>query len=188
MLWLQTLLRSCSSQKSCEHIGFPTTTKIKLLSLATTKNSLARVSRRTIKPQSILLILIRYQIFFQKTSSFKGNIWLSLSGFRYFSPPNRGTFQLSFTVLLRYRSWDVFRIRSRCLPHSNLISNRSYSRTKTQTTTQYIYGTITLYGRKFQNTSIYILWPVGLSLRTPHLHIYYYTEFSLFYVVFARRY
>lgn len=162
MLWLQTLLRSCSSQKSCEHIGFPATTKIKLLSLATTKNSLARVSRRTIKPQSILFILIRYQTFFQKTSSFKGNIWLSLSGFRYFSPPNRGTFQLSFTVLLRYRSWGVFRIRSRCLLNiQTWYPTDPTQETKTQTTTQYIYGTITLYGRKFQNTSIYMPWSVG---------------------------
>ena len=31
-------------------------------------------------------------------------------GFRLFSPPARGAFQLSLTVLVRYRSWDVFRV------------------------------------------------------------------------------
>lgn len=57
------------------------------------------------------------------------------SGYHYLvsgtiSPPYRGTFQLSLTVLLRYRSWEVFRIRSYCLPHSDPISNGSYSRKK----------------------------------------------------------
>ena len=57
------------------------------------------------------------------------------SGYHYLvsgtiSPPYRGTFQLSLTVLLRYRSWEVFRIRSYCLPHSDPISNGPYSRKK----------------------------------------------------------
>ena len=59
------------------------------------------------------------------------------SGYHYLvsgtiSPPYRGTFQLSLTVLLRYRSWEVFRIRSYCLPHSDPISNGPYSRKKDQ--------------------------------------------------------
>lgn len=76
------------------------------------------------------------------------------SGYHYLvsgtiSPPYRGTFQLSLTVLLRYRSWEVFRIRSYCLPHSDPISNGPYSRkkiTQKNLTTSMIYGTITLYG------------------------------------------
>ena len=31
MLWFQALLRPCPSQKSCGHIGFPTTTKVNFL-------------------------------------------------------------------------------------------------------------------------------------------------------------
>ena len=46
------------------------------------------------------------------------------------SHPDKGSFQLSLTVLVRYRSWEnVFRIRSRCLPNSGPISNGPYSRT-----------------------------------------------------------
>ena len=44
---------------------------------------------------------------------------LSPSGFRRFSPPSRGAFQLSLTVLVRYRSRDVFSLGSRCLPASH---------------------------------------------------------------------
>ncbi|CAB3287519.1 protein of unknown function [Methanocaldococcus lauensis] len=37
-------------------------------------------------------------------------------GFRLFSPPARGAFQLSLTVLVRYRSRDVFRVGSLMSP------------------------------------------------------------------------
>lgn len=43
--------------------------------------------------------------------------------------PSRGAFQLSLTVLVRYRSRDVFRVGSRCLPASRRISDRRYSGT-----------------------------------------------------------
>ena len=54
---------------------------------------------------------------------------LSPPGFRLFSPPSRGAFQLSLTVLVRYRSRNVFRVGSRCLPASRRISDRRYSGT-----------------------------------------------------------
>jgi hypothetical protein len=52
---------------------------------------------------------------------------LSSVGFRPFSPPFRGTFQLSLALLLHYRSRDVFRIGSLYLPASRAISNARYS-------------------------------------------------------------
>ena len=52
---------------------------------------------------------------------------LSSVGFRLFSPPFRGTFQLSLALLLHYRSQDVFRIGSLYLPASRAISNARYS-------------------------------------------------------------
>jgi hypothetical protein len=52
---------------------------------------------------------------------------LSSAGFRLFSPPFRGTFQRSLTLLLRYRSRDVFRIGRLYLPASRAISNARYS-------------------------------------------------------------
>lgn len=52
---------------------------------------------------------------------------LSSAGFRLFSPPFRGTFQLSLALLLHYRSRDVFRIGRLYLPASRAISNARYS-------------------------------------------------------------
>lgn len=37
---------------------------------------------------------------------------LTLLGFRLFSTPFRVAFQLSLTILVRYRSWNVFKVRS----------------------------------------------------------------------------
>jgi hypothetical protein len=52
---------------------------------------------------------------------------LSSVGFRLFSPPFRGTFQLSLALLVRYRSRVVFRIGRLYLPASRAISNARYS-------------------------------------------------------------
>ncbi len=51
----------------------------------------------------------------------------SSAGFRLFSPPFRGTFQRSLTLLMHYRSRDVFRIGRLYLPASRAISNARYS-------------------------------------------------------------
>ncbi len=45
------------------------------------------------------------------TSSLSRPIRLSPSGFRLFAPRFRGTFQLFLTVLVRYRTRGVFRVR-----------------------------------------------------------------------------
>ena len=47
--------------------------------------------------------------------------------FHVFAPPVRGTFQLSLTLLLCYRSRGVFRVRGSCPRSSDGISNPPYS-------------------------------------------------------------
>ena len=51
----------------------------------------------------------------------------SISG--SFNLPSQGTFQLSITLLLRYRSRDIFSLGGRCPPTSREISDPRYSRT-----------------------------------------------------------
>lgn len=92
-------------------------------------NSLPRVSRRTVRLRSSPLVLTPHRVFLRGDSTLSSRTQLSPPGFRLFSPPARGAFQLSLTVLVRYRSQDVFRVGSRCLPHSRRISDRRYSGT-----------------------------------------------------------
>ena len=116
-----------SAQSACGPVGFPTAPGISPLNLATAVNSLPRVSRRTVQPRSSSLVLSRRRDFLREDSFLSGRTHLSPPGFRLFSPPSRGAFQLSLTVLVRYRSRDVFRVGSRCLPASHRISDRWYS-------------------------------------------------------------
>jgi hypothetical protein len=74
--------------------------------------------------------------------------------FHVFSPPARGAFQLSLTLLLRYRSQVVFRVTSLCLVYSRAISNARYSLHQDLPSSHH-YGTITLYGASFQRTLCY---------------------------------
>lgn len=113
----------------CGPVGFPTASGFYPLNLATAVNSLPRVSRRTVQPRSPSLVLPRRRGFLREGSLLSGRTHLSPPGFRLFSPPSRGAFQLSLTVLVRYRSRDVFRVGSRCLPASRRISDRRYSGT-----------------------------------------------------------
>ena len=99
------------------------------LNLAARVNSLPRDPRRTVQPRSPPLVLPCHQGFLRGGSTLSGRTLLSPPGFRLFSPPARGAFQLSLTVLVRYRSRDVFRVGSRCLPASRRISDRRYSGT-----------------------------------------------------------
>ena len=62
-----------------------------------------------------------------RVRSLRAACGLSSPGFRLFSPPFRGTFQLSFALLVHYRSRDVFRIGSLYLPTPRAISNARYS-------------------------------------------------------------
>jgi hypothetical protein len=84
-----------------------------LLSLAIDHNSLARYSKRT-----------------HACCAFEALVHscrLLLFGFRVFLDLVRGSFQLSLTLLLRYRSQVVFTVGSICLPDSRAISNARYS-------------------------------------------------------------
>jgi hypothetical protein len=99
-------------------IGFPSAWPFERLRLAIDRNSLARYSKRTHGPC----------VHRPEAASFLGGpCGLSSPDFRHFSPPFRGTFQLSLALLLRYRSRDVFRIGSLCLPTPRVISNTRYS-------------------------------------------------------------
>ncbi len=101
---------------------------LQTLSLAKTANSPPRFSKRMAQPRSSPLVLPPHDGFLQGESTLSGCAGLSPPSFRLFSPPFRGTFQHSLTVLIRYRSQNVFRVGSRCLPSSRAISNARYSR------------------------------------------------------------
>ena len=77
----------------------------------------------------------------------------SYVGFKHFSLPFQGTFHLSFTLLLRYRSSVVFRLTSRNLASSRGNTKSRYSGTPSKSFRIYGYGTITLYGSIFQEYS-----------------------------------
>ena len=72
--------------------------------------------------------------------------------FHVFSPPVRGAFQLSLTLLLCYRFLGVFRVRGSCPRSSGGISNPPYSVLWHHPRPCH-YGAITLYGALFQGTS-----------------------------------
>ena len=78
---------------------------------------------------------------------------MSPSGFRHFAPPAKGTFQLSLTLLLHYRSRVVFRVGSKWLPDSHAISKAQYSRTSGIFFPARPYRAVTLYGTPFQAIS-----------------------------------
>jgi len=57
-----------------------------------------------------------HPIFLRGASNLSDHSRLCPFGFRLFSLLFRGPFQLSFTLLVHYRSWLVFRVGSYCLP------------------------------------------------------------------------
>ena len=64
---------------------------------------------------------------FLRRGCLSGHCSLSPAGFRLFSLPFRGSFQLSLTVLVRYRTRDVFSLGGWCPPASRENSNPRYS-------------------------------------------------------------
>lgn len=148
------LFRPCSwSRKRLRAYWFPCAFGVwKLLKLATKINSPVRVSRRKVQPRSSPLVLTGHPVFLRGDSSLSGRTLYLLIGFRYFSPPCRGTFQHSLTLLVRYRSRVVFRVSSQCLPSWRRISDLRYSGVAL-VLVGYTYGTITLFGSPFQTNS-----------------------------------
>lgn len=84
-----------------------------------------------------------------------------------FNLPSQGTFQLSITLLLRYRSRDMFSLGGGCPPDSREISDPRYSRTS-HILSCVKHGAITLYGPPFQGSCSTRLGLKG-CLTTPHL-------------------
>ena len=83
------------------------------LRLATAMNSLARDSRRKVGPRPHHPPSHLPGGGGQGVWGLSGPTLLSPRGFRLFSPPFRGSFQLSLAVLVRYRSRDVFSLGGR---------------------------------------------------------------------------
>ena len=68
-----------------------------------------------------------------------------------FHSPNRGSFHLSLTVLVHYRSLRRIEPWEMVLPDSHEVSRASwYSGTESRDATRFGYGAITLSGRSFQ--------------------------------------
>ena len=92
---------------------FPCAYGVEPLRLAVEENSPARVSRRKVR---------RWILSSLPPSLPRGGLRRGLlrltpvwpAGFRLFSTPSRGSFQLSLTVLVRYRSRRVFRVGGLC--------------------------------------------------------------------------
>ena len=81
---------------------------------------------------------------------------------------SQGSFHLSLTVLVRYRSLRSIQPWQMVLPSSNRVSPApSYSFNTYKT---FVYGTFTLFGRLFQNRSTYFIGTLGLiRFRSPLL-------------------
>ena len=68
-----------------------------------------------------------------------------------FNLPSQGAFQLSITLLLRYRSRDIFSLRGGCPPVSREVSGPRYSGTR-RVRHSFAHGTITRNGHPFQGS------------------------------------
>ena len=77
------------------------------ISLAANMHSLVRSSKRMLERRQHLSYCGLAAVSFKMKILARPNA-LSPANFRLFAPPYLGTFQLSFTLLLRYRSQDVF--------------------------------------------------------------------------------
>ena len=116
-----------ASRPGCGPVGFPPPTGLKALKLAVEVNSPARGSKRNVGPWSPPLVQPCRHGFLRGGSTLSGPTRISPPGFRLFSPPFRGTFQLSVTVLVRYRSWDVFSLGCWFHPDSHTKTKVWYS-------------------------------------------------------------
>ena len=81
------------------------------VNLATRTNSLPRFSKRIARPCNLPFLLAPHDAFIQDRI-FRAVPDYHQLGFRFFSPRFRDAFQLSLTILVSYRSLDVFRVTS----------------------------------------------------------------------------
>ena len=108
-----------------------------------------------------------------------------LVGFKHFSLPFQGTFHLSLTLLVRYRSSLIFRFTGRnpARSHGNTKSCYSgYSIKAFRITFTGLSPSMAQLSRSFQ-------FQLGglIRVHTPHLHSVFHCGFSLTYSAFARR-
>jgi len=142
--------------------GFPVPRPLTRLELATTRDSPARDSGRN--PQRCLTGLAVTLAFTASTCvhafPLRGNLQAC---FGRFSHPSRDSFQLSFKVLVRYRTPDVFRLGRSALPYWAGNSDPTYSFPDNRR--DFTYGAVALFGYLFQGDSAR---HVGV-LSVPHL-------------------
>lgn len=93
------------------HVAFAMASSLKRVNLAAGTHSLPRFSKRTPRHCNRLLVLQHFYCFLRDAPFAP---WLTYSNLisGSCSPRSRGTFQLSVTVLLRYRTSLVFRVGS----------------------------------------------------------------------------
>ena len=169
----------------CVLVAFASTSPIRV-SLAIGPHSLARSSKRTTGHWQSPLIQQPRGCFFRGEDPF-----MPMSLHRHpvsgsFNLPIQGTFQLSITLLLRYRSRDMFSLGGMCPPDSREISDPRYSRTS-QHPTYIENGTITLYGPSFQ-TSFSNMCRTKMTVLQHHISPQLLGGFGLGCAGFTRRY
>lgn len=74
---------------------------------------------------NLSLVLAFYKVFLQDRTFRAMSNYLRL-GFRFFSPRFRDTFQLSLTILVCYRTLEIFRVGCQCHPDSCSIFKEQY--------------------------------------------------------------
>lgn len=103
-----------------------------------------------------------------------------------FNLPSQGAFQLSITLLLRYRSQDMFSLGGKCPPIPARFPTHGTQAHATSTRQR-----LRDYHPLRRHVSVHlVLYLAGLKsgLKTPHLHSPYEGGFSLGYAGFTRRY
>ena len=104
----------------------------------------------------------------------KSRTSLTLLGFKDFSPPSLGTFQLSLTVLYAIGFVTYLRLEVD-VPHLHASSPRDAT-LPLSNPCHYIYETITLYGRSFQITSTQ---QHRTKRQPPHWYLHYCKPFRM---------
>lgn len=92
---------------SLRTFGFPSATGFQPLASPLTYTPWPVFQNVCSNPGMLRLVLVPRDTFLRR-SYLWGYCALSPADFRLFSPPSRGSFQLSVTLLLRYRTRDVF--------------------------------------------------------------------------------
>ena len=176
------------TKKCCEHIGFPTTTKL---------NSLASPQQRTPWPVfqdgrcNTSPILPYYNVTidsFEEIHSLRAT-----SGHHYLVS---GTFHPPIGVLFSFPSRYFYSIGLETYLELGVDASHIHAQYPMDTTQEkiihktskkHIYGTITLYGSKIPKRIRFIPRSLKVCLYTTS-PTYHYAGFSLFYIGFARRY